>query len=513
MTRSPLVRVAWLLVVALLGPVLVVLRTRTNGINVSPDSAAYLAAAESIASGQGVLGVDGRPMSLYAPGLPALLALPARWGAAEEAARWMNLLLLAVLVGLLCWWLSRLVRLPVAVGAAGLAAVSVPVLEVHSWLWSEPVFLLLATVWLALLVRIAQARERVRRLVVLAGVLAALATLVRYSGVALGPTAALVLLTRAAPFRRRLADCLLYGAVVAVPVGAWLVRNVVVTGELTGERVANAAGFEAIARQGLTTVGDWFLPPEPAAGLRLLALTSLLVVVGLLGAWVVRRWPPASDGRRAVLTVGGTFVLVTFGAMVVMAGRTNVDPLSNRLLSPLVVPLLAVAAVAVDVALDGLPRRRAVALGALSLVALGTASLGHASVGVVLGGRGEASYNSAAWRDADLVALLEAVPEDGTTISNQQRGLHYLLGSAVHNSPRRVHHASTVPVLTDIPLLVDRIAAGPVHLVWLGDPGRSRYHHTTRALDRQFDLEVIARTSAGSVYRVRCPSSGCTDTR
>lgn len=99
MSCSLRARITGVLLVAALGPVLVLLRTRSNGLNISPDSAAYLAAADGIASGRGVVGVDDRAMSLYAPGLPSLLALPARWGAAEDAARWLNLLLLAVLVG------------------------------------------------------------------------------------------------------------------------------------------------------------------------------------------------------------------------------------------------------------------------------------------------------------------------------------------------------------------------------------------------------------------------------
>ncbi|MCA0145077.1 hypothetical protein [Blastococcus sp. LR1] len=508
MPSSTRAKVAWLLSAAALGPALVWLRTRSNGVNISPDSAAYLAAAEGIASGRGVVGVDDRAMSLYAPGLPSVLALPARWGVAEDAGRWLNLVLLALLVGLLGWWLSRIVRLPLAIGAAGLAAVSAPLLEVHSWLWSEPVYVLLVAVWLALLVRIVRAPDRALRLVVLAAGVAALATLVRYSGVALAPTAAIVLLARPGPLRRRVADCLLYGAAFAAPVATWLARNAVVTGEVTGERVPNAAGPWAIARTGLQTVGDWFAPAELTGRLHLLATALLVAAVVGLGGAVVRRWPPRSDERRAVLTVGGIFVICTFASMVVLASRTNVDPLSDRLLSPLVVPLLVVLVVALDVVLDGLPRRRAVALGTVALVCLGAASATSAVAGAELGGRGEPTYSSPTYRDDDVQALLAALPEERTTMSNQSRGLRYLTGSAVHDSPRRVHHASTVPVQEDIPRLRRLLGKGPVYLVWLGNEKHSRYHQTPGRLARNFELDEVTHTSAGVVYRVRCAPGG-----
>lgn len=496
-----------MLLVAALGPVLVLLRTRSNGINISPDSAAYLAAADGIASGRGVVGVDDRAMSLYAPGLPFLLSLPARWGIAEDAARWLNLALFAVLVGLLAWWLSRVVRWPLAAGAAGLVAVSAPLLEIHSWLWSEPVYVLLVAVWLGLLVRIARAPDRVVGLVVLAGAVAALATLVRYSGVALAPTAAVVLLSRTGPLRRRLSDCLVYGVVFAAPVGAWLARNAMVTGELTGERVPNAAGPWAIGRKGLTTVGDWFVPAGLSDGLRPLLGFVLVAAVVALGVSVVRRRPPRSDERRTVLTVGSTFVGLTFTAMVVMASRTNVDPLGDRLLAPLAVPLVVVLIVALDVVLDSLPRRRAVALATASAVVLGTASVTSAVAEAQLGGRGEPTYNAAAYRDDDVQALLAALPGKRTTMSNQARGLHYLLGTPVEDSARRLHNASTVPVAGEVQRVRRLLGQGPVYLVWLGDEDRSRYHYTPRDLARTFDVDEVTRTPAGVVYRVRCQAS------
>ncbi len=194
--------------------------------------------------------------------------------------------------------------------------------------------------------------------------------------------------------------------------------------------------------------------------------------------------------------------------LVVLASRTNVDPLSDRLLSPLVVPLLVVLVVALDVVLDGLPHRRAVALGAVALVLLGTASVTSAVLEAGLGGRDEPTYSSPTFRDDDVQALLAALPEGRTTMSNQSRGLHYLTGSAVLDSPRRLHHASTVPVEDDIPRLRRLLGEGSVYLVWLGNERRSRYHHTPVILARTFVLDEVTHTPAGVVYRVRCPSGG-----
>ena len=491
-----------LVLLALLGPALVLLLTRPYGINISPDSAAYLAGAEGLANGEGLDGVDGRPMSLYAPGLSWLLAVPAGRGAAEGAALALNLAGLAAIVLLVGLWLRRIVRPAVALAASALLAISAPLVYVHSWVWSEPLFILLSVGYLVLLVRIARSPDGVRRLAVAAGLVAAAATLVRYSGVSLLPVAGLALLTRPAPIRQRLADAIAFGVAFAVPVLPWLLRNQLRTGEITGERAVNAAPWTAIAEKGLTTLGSWFVP-EPVTGPLRTALLLVLAVGGTaLAAAVLRRRPLRTDPRSTVLVVAGATVVTVFAVLVALTARTNVDPLGDRLLAPLVVPLVVALATAVDVAIDGLPRRRALAVASAALTAVGSGWLAGTAAQVVTADEDLTSLNSPAWQDPDTLALVDAVPRNGTTISNSPRSVRYLLGAPVEDSPRTHHYASTAVPADDLPRLRSAVREGPVHLVWLGDEDRRGYHYAPHALAEHVAVRKLLETPNGAVYRI-----------
>jgi hypothetical protein len=491
-----------LAVLALLAPTLMLLATRNYGLNISPDSAAYLAAAEGLARGEGVVGVDGEAMSLYAPGTSWLLTLPARWGDAEAAARLLNFAMLSALVFGVGLWLSRVVRKPVAVGAAALVAVSAPILDVHAWLWSEPPFILLSVLYVAVLVRIARSPDRVRALLITAGLLAAAATLVRYSGLSLLPIAVLVLLARVRSGRGRVLDCAIFGAAFALPVLVWLARNALLTGMVTGERVPNSASAGAILHMGVTTIGTWFVPTSVTGSSRTALMVVLAAAAVLLARAVRRRRPAATDLRLVVLGICGGHVVLTFAALVVMTSRTNVDPLGDRLLAPIVVPLVVALAAALDLALDGIPRRRAVALGAGALVLLGWGSVAAVATEVELGGEDLSSYNTPKWQNEGMRNLLARLPDGGTTTSNQPKAVNYLLGTPVRESPREHYYASTASPEGDRRRLAEMVAEGPVFLVWIGSEQAEGYHSPPQELAREFALDRLTRTAEGSIYRV-----------
>jgi 4-amino-4-deoxy-L-arabinose transferase-like glycosyltransferase len=486
---------------AVLAPVLALLTTRRHGLNISPDSVSYLAAAEGLARGDGVVGVDGQPLSLYAPGLPWLLALPARAGATVGAAQVLNLVLLAVLVFGFGWWLSRYVRMGIAVGTATAAAVSTPLLLVYTWLWSEPPFILLSTVYLTVLVRIARSDGPATRRVAVAGLLAAGATLIRYSGLSLLPIAAVVLLARRVPWRRRLADAAVFGVVFAVPVGGWLLRNMALTGVPTGERVSNQLSPVAIATHGLTSLTGWFVPTTLPNLLRAALLLVLAVLVVALAIAIWYRRPPLDDPRVTVLWIAGGYVVLAFTTLVVMTARTNVDPLGDRLLSPLVVPLLAALATAIDLAVDRAPRRASLLVATVAGVVLAVGFIPATARVVSEAGHRSTAYNTVAWHGPAMHQLLGALPHDAELVSNQPWAVHYMTGRPVSESPRKRYYSSTQSPPGELEQLAAALADGPVYLVWLDN--HNDYHVSPNQLTDHFTVDQVTDTSTGAVYQIR----------
>jgi hypothetical protein len=86
-------RIGLLGALAALAGALVLFATRRYGINISPDSTYYLAAARGVVRGAGVVGLNGAPLSLFPPGLPWVLAGAAAVGDPVTVARWFNAVL------------------------------------------------------------------------------------------------------------------------------------------------------------------------------------------------------------------------------------------------------------------------------------------------------------------------------------------------------------------------------------------------------------------------------------
>ena len=126
-----------------------------------------------------------------------------------------------------------------------------------------------------------------------------------------------------------------------LPLAAWLIRNVLFTGQALGPRFASDYALSAAAAGLGRNAMSWLMPSRvalvhPYAGLALLVLLCLGIV-----AITVR-------DRQAA---GAVIVCVTFAAafammMLAAVTRTAIDPLADRILSPMYAPLIVAAVIA-----------------------------------------------------------------------------------------------------------------------------------------------------------------------
>lgn len=345
-----------------------------HGPGMTPDSVHYLSAAENLLEGLGyatsVVPWDGpfpRPIAEWPPLYPAVLA--ALGGTAAGAWALSSLLMAAS-----TWQVARAAPL---VGAL-VFAVSPAVVSVHAYAWSEPLFLLLAILSLRSQERLLE--EPGRKTLLIAAALAALACLTRYLGVALVISGALTLLAH----RRRLA-AFAYAALSAVPLGLWLLRNQSVAGTLAGRRSASGRGLPELLREAAETVGGWIVP---VTSLRIAALAALLA----LGVVLVRR---SDRADRPWIAFAAVYLML----VLVLARAVAFDPLTTRLLVPLVPPVAVVAARRWN------PGKPALATATALLLVAGPALVTARDLvyaARVTEGRG---FRAARWRDTEAVRM------------------------------------------------------------------------------------------------------------
>lgn len=152
------------------------------------------------------------------------------------------------------------------------------------------------------------------RLSLALGLVVYTAIVTRYVGVVLLPAAALAVLVPLRSWNDRTRHLAVLVASSALPVAAWLVRNVTVASTLTGNRAGRHAGLPERGRQIVAVTTRWLMPlPQTgrsvavAGGLVLLcAAAAVLVLACLLPATVTIRLDPTRSRHPSVARYNST---------------------------------------------------------------------------------------------------------------------------------------------------------------------------------------------------------------
>ena len=338
-----------LIALAILAALLLLLRQINYGIGLEPDSIGYLAAARNLAAGNGLVTASGWPLAIWAPLFPVLAAVPGFLGLdALPAASLVNAAAIGALVFVAGWRLRRScgATLPALWGTLAVM-LSVPINQQGYQAVSEPVFLLF--VMLAL-VQAERFLDDGRRAALLwAAAFTALACLTRYIGIAIIITVVLLLLVNSDRITEKAKNIALYAAIPVVALAAWMVRNLLLTGFLTGNRPPAARTLVKNISATTEVLASWLLPGAWSDwNIFIAALPALLVLAPVAGAGILVARHYRKHGRLSgVLTVPAAFTLVYIALLVISGSVTLLAKPDNRLLSPAYVPLIfTVAAVA-----------------------------------------------------------------------------------------------------------------------------------------------------------------------
>lgn len=271
------------------------------------DDGVYLMLGRSLARGGGLryLGVPGDPPApKFPPVYPAVAALG--WWIGRDAlgaasvASILNVLFTAGAVALLGAYAARALRLPlvIALGAAGLAALSVDLWRPALVALSEPLYLLVmvATLWAA--ARAEREDAPTRDVAALAALLLLLLH-VRTAGVALFAAA-----VGGLALRRRWRAAGLVGAVVVVGMLPWAVWSARAGAALPGPLLDILGPYGPWLESQVRSAPDVYAASLPRAGAAMARRLSLMLVPG---AWAPLWW--ATGALVSVAALAGTGLL------------------------------------------------------------------------------------------------------------------------------------------------------------------------------------------------------------
>ncbi len=292
----------WVLLLALASAVCVLI-ANASGIASGDDGVGYRAIADSLLAGDGLGYFLERPLTIWPPLWPALMALVARVTPMGTigAAIVLNALtsFAAVLFGYRL--LARTVREHRLVFLGTLViAVGGSTIGFGHLLMTDMAFGVVVLMWLLALMRFHDTGRAVWLIAAAASVWLGFG--LRYVAVYLIALGGLwILLDLRRRFRDRLISGVLYGLVAIVVPVAWMLRNHSLDGSFTGERMPSARGPVDNAFDILGSMGRWLLPgvADDASYFWAAVGGVALVIAAWLGWRVLPRGTPPTRRTRS----------------------------------------------------------------------------------------------------------------------------------------------------------------------------------------------------------------------
>ena len=386
----------WLIVAAsALGAALVLARVGAHA-GLTYDSLFYVELARNVSEGEGYTNYDGWIHKLWPPGYPVLLAV-ASLGIIDpyDAAGPLN----AVMFGLTIFAVGRYLRGRLetrflALWACLAIALALPLAELATFAMQGTAFILFAT--LALIQTDRALRDDRRSALAWAAVFCAMAWQIRYIGAVVPALTGLAMLLQGGmPLSRRILRAAFLAAIVGAPMALWLR---IAQGRLFTGYDANRFSLSEVLRDGAQILASW---GQPLPGwLGVIVLAALIIS---LCAFMARGAKPCV--RRACLIFGG-FALAYAALLIaaIMLGTTW-DGVRPRYVAVLYIPLVVVAAFALDGMFGWARARRAAAAGRLPMIsAFARGSWANRLAVIALGGGLCAWIAIQAVENADYIA-------------------------------------------------------------------------------------------------------------
>jgi hypothetical protein len=495
-----------------------------SGVGVSPDSAIYLSAADSILAGQGLRSIAfhftptvaiGKPLVGFPPTYPLLLSLSGLLSTDPlNGAMWLHSVLFAANL----WLVAMIVSLATARSTGAILCAillflsSSSLLEIHTMAWSEPPFILFLL--LALFLLMLHIRTPNYLFLVGSSLSASLALTTRYAGVTiLAPMIFTILLVRNKPLRSRVRDGLILIGIGTFPLAVWLLRNVVEADSATNRSMAiHPIGISDLDSIASSLLAFWV----PFAGHSYLRAVLLLLCGGLVLAAIVSALRALRDRvqheqsvkmNAAAQMLAASFV--TTYLLFLVAYNSLMNPaveLSSRVLAPVYV-FGIILVISVMHKLSRMGNRTKLWPGFLIVsFALVSVNVVHATAFAVERHGNGRGYTSRDWTGSESIEYLKSSSESRSIYSNGIDVIHILAKKEALRIPAKVdptNEKKNSEFERDMNSLRNEVIQNRAVVIYLDKITWRSYLPTKDELENVYHFPVLTRLNDGVIYGIK----------
>jgi hypothetical protein len=384
-------------------------------------------------------------------------------------------------------------------------------LEIHTWAWSEPLYILLSLLGLSSLsIYAGSHRERPLFFSALAF---AMATLTRYVGVSLFMMGFMVILSSSAlELKRRIRHAFIFTALYLAPVASWLMRNKLVAGSTVSRELVFHPIRPHQLEVALETVSLWLMPGRIPEAVRYpVTLTAILGLLALAALPVYREkiWQRKVELRpRAIPPL--PYICIAYIALYVLTIVMYISFLDARArLHDRYLALLFGPALLALIYLWPRGRGKTAYVSRGILLALGltlgtvyavrwTKIVPKVRAGTHIG------YASMVWREAPLLNVIRDLPEGTPIYSNGPDLVYFVTARPAAMVPHKVSNFSALPnprYEEELLQMGDVMARRKGVLVYLDlFTYRNTYLPSEEEILQELPLVAVVREAEGTLY-------------
>lgn len=501
----------WLALLGLAGASALLIAMSRNGAGISPDSVIYISTARNIANGRGFVTYVDAPLVLQPPSYPAILGFIALIFGVDPllSAPIINAILFGFtlyLSGTLL--LEHLKSFPflALIGTISLL-VSIPLITVFLMAWSEPLFIFFLVVYLTSMSTYMK-RKDIKSLLLLS-LSTTLACLTRYIGVVLIATGILgTFLIWQGNIKTKYVHTVIFTSVSILPLAMWIGRNYVLSGTFFGPRSPSLHPLQDNIGYTFSTILHWYLPSLILHNPPLLLLLIIIIgsFTGIVFAIAKIPFRVSFQHRTYPFIVFTIFFIIGYtGFLIISSTTTNYDPIGDRLLSPIVVPVTLLLFSVVTTFARLLKARFTARVVDLAIIAGSTLWLIYPTcatgINIMHHFSEGTGYSARTWKSNQTIQYIrQNTLSDCTIYTNGSDVIYLLLSMNVKSIPSKSSGAQT---LADVSPLKGRFPQeGKACIIWFDQITWRNYLFTPSELLSVTNVERVINLGDGTLYFV-----------